>query len=418
MPGEAATSSSIPAPAGRTSATRRSDGARWPGGCRSATGLPTWVAIAPGEEGLAAEVEARERRRGAARCRPGPPHPGGPAPPGPPGDGRRLRPDPSRPRPGHPGPHAHGPDRSRAHGPYGAPERALWQRLPCSFCYRRFDETKACLLEIPADRVAERAAELLALGVPPVDPDRADASRPAYLAAGTALAPSTIAMTPFPRCRLSRHGRRFSHRDTRTPMAPPPSARSNGARRQARRAAGQHRQDHPGPAPEAPRRSRRTREAGSAPTWSSSGTSPTASSSKPCPSTSRSRRSTSTAWRSTTAVIKIIPADIARKYTILPVTKAGATVTVAMIDPTNVFAMDDVKFMTGYKVEPVVASETAHPRGDRPLLRLDPRHRAQEGHGGPLRGVRAATSRSWRRRRSSTSPPSRRSPSRRRSSSW
>jgi type IV pilus assembly protein PilB len=59
------------------------------------------------------------------------------------------------------------------------------------------------------------------------------------------------------------------------------------------------------------------------------------------------------------SVIKIIPADIARKYTILPVTKAGATITVAMIDPTNVFAMDDVKFMTGYKVEPVVASETA-----------------------------------------------------------
>ncbi|MFL6202103.1 MAG: type IV-A pilus assembly ATPase PilB [Thermoanaerobaculia bacterium] len=59
------------------------------------------------------------------------------------------------------------------------------------------------------------------------------------------------------------------------------------------------------------------------------------------------------------AVVKIIPADIARKYTIFPVTKAGATVTVAMIDPTNVFAMDDVKFMTGYRVEPVVASESA-----------------------------------------------------------
>jgi type IV pilus assembly protein PilB len=59
------------------------------------------------------------------------------------------------------------------------------------------------------------------------------------------------------------------------------------------------------------------------------------------------------------SVVKIIPADICRKYTILPVNKAGATVTVAMIDPTNVFAMDDVKFMTGYRVEPVVASETA-----------------------------------------------------------
>jgi type IV pilus assembly protein PilB len=59
------------------------------------------------------------------------------------------------------------------------------------------------------------------------------------------------------------------------------------------------------------------------------------------------------------AVVKIVPADIARKYTILPVAKMGASVTVAMIDPTNVFAMDDIKFMTGYKVEPVVASETA-----------------------------------------------------------
>jgi type IV pilus assembly protein PilB len=58
------------------------------------------------------------------------------------------------------------------------------------------------------------------------------------------------------------------------------------------------------------------------------------------------------------AVLKIIPPDIARKYTILPVSKAGATVTLAMIDPTNVFAMDDVKFMTGYRVEPVVAAES------------------------------------------------------------
>lgn len=56
-------------------------------------------------------------------------------------------------------------------------------------------------------------------------------------------------------------------------------------------------------------------------------------------------------------ILKIIPGDIARKYTILPVSKAGATVTLAMIDPTNVFAMDDVKFMTGYRVEPVVAAE-------------------------------------------------------------
>src|SRR5215213_11487421 len=59
------------------------------------------------------------------------------------------------------------------------------------------------------------------------------------------------------------------------------------------------------------------------------------------------------------SVIKLIPADVARKYNILPVNKTGATITIAMADPTNVFAMDDIKFMTGYNVEPVVASETS-----------------------------------------------------------
>jgi len=59
------------------------------------------------------------------------------------------------------------------------------------------------------------------------------------------------------------------------------------------------------------------------------------------------------------AVIKLIPADTARKYEIIPLSRSGATLTIAMTDPTNVFAMDDIKFMTGYNVEPVVASETA-----------------------------------------------------------
>ena len=58
-------------------------------------------------------------------------------------------------------------------------------------------------------------------------------------------------------------------------------------------------------------------------------------------------------------VIKLIPADTAQKYQIVPLSRAGATLTIAMTDPTNVFAMDDIKFMTGYNVEPVVASETA-----------------------------------------------------------
>ncbi|MEM9555600.1 MAG: type IV-A pilus assembly ATPase PilB [Acidobacteriota bacterium] len=59
------------------------------------------------------------------------------------------------------------------------------------------------------------------------------------------------------------------------------------------------------------------------------------------------------------SVVKLIPADVARKYTIMPVSKTGAKVTIAMLDPTNVFAMDDIKFMTGYNVEPVIASESA-----------------------------------------------------------
>jgi len=54
-----------------------------------------------------------------------------------------------------------GPTDPERHGPYGAPERALFRRLPCSFCYRRFAEAKACLLELPPERLAERAAALL-----------------------------------------------------------------------------------------------------------------------------------------------------------------------------------------------------------------------------------------------------------------
>src|SRR5687767_10994253 len=59
------------------------------------------------------------------------------------------------------------------------------------------------------------------------------------------------------------------------------------------------------------------------------------------------------------SIIKIIPAETSRKYQILPLSRSGATLTIAMADPTNVFAMDDIKFMTGYNVEPVVASETS-----------------------------------------------------------
>jgi type IV pilus assembly protein PilB len=58
-------------------------------------------------------------------------------------------------------------------------------------------------------------------------------------------------------------------------------------------------------------------------------------------------------------VVKLIPSEVAQKYLIMPVGRTGSTLTLAMVDPTNVFAMDDIKFMTGYNVEPVVASEVS-----------------------------------------------------------
>jgi len=59
------------------------------------------------------------------------------------------------------------------------------------------------------------------------------------------------------------------------------------------------------------------------------------------------------------SVINLIPSEVSQKYLVLPVNRTGATLTIAMADPTNVFAMDDIRFMTGYTVEPVVASEMA-----------------------------------------------------------
>ncbi len=59
------------------------------------------------------------------------------------------------------------------------------------------------------------------------------------------------------------------------------------------------------------------------------------------------------------AVVKLVPQETATRYQVVPLSRVGSTLTIAMADPTNVFAMDDIKFMTGLKVEPVVASESA-----------------------------------------------------------
>src|SRR5581483_7099862 len=59
------------------------------------------------------------------------------------------------------------------------------------------------------------------------------------------------------------------------------------------------------------------------------------------------------------AVVKLIPYETAKRYQILPLSRVGSSLTIAMVDPTNVFAMDDIKFMTGFNIEPVVASESS-----------------------------------------------------------
>jgi type IV pilus assembly protein PilB len=58
-------------------------------------------------------------------------------------------------------------------------------------------------------------------------------------------------------------------------------------------------------------------------------------------------------------VVKLVPYETAKRYQILPLSRVGASLTIAMVDPTNVFAMDDIKFMTGFNIEPVVAAESS-----------------------------------------------------------
>jgi heptosyltransferase-1 len=139
--------------------------ARWGAVARRlerAAGVPTAVAVAPGEEALGAAVAAAAS--GAARPV---------AAPDLPTLGALLR----RARlvlGGDTGPlhlaHALGtpvlcllgPTDPERNGPYRAPASALWRRLPCSFCYKRFGEAKACLLALAPEAVAERALALLA----------------------------------------------------------------------------------------------------------------------------------------------------------------------------------------------------------------------------------------------------------------
>jgi type IV pilus assembly protein PilB len=56
-------------------------------------------------------------------------------------------------------------------------------------------------------------------------------------------------------------------------------------------------------------------------------------------------------------VIRLIPEEVALKHTVIPVNRAGSTLVLATADPSNIFAIDDIKFLTGYNIEVVVASE-------------------------------------------------------------
>src|SRR5713101_8227351 len=58
-------------------------------------------------------------------------------------------------------------------------------------------------------------------------------------------------------------------------------------------------------------------------------------------------------------IIKLVPRDVAEKHLVIPVNRAGPSLIVAMCDPSNIYAVDDLKFLTGYTIETVVASEVA-----------------------------------------------------------
>ncbi len=58
-------------------------------------------------------------------------------------------------------------------------------------------------------------------------------------------------------------------------------------------------------------------------------------------------------------VIRLVPKEVAEKHQVIPVNRAGASLIVAMADPSNIFAIDDLKFLTGYNIEVVVASDGA-----------------------------------------------------------
>ncbi|MCU0658434.1 MAG: type IV-A pilus assembly ATPase PilB [Polyangiaceae bacterium] len=58
-------------------------------------------------------------------------------------------------------------------------------------------------------------------------------------------------------------------------------------------------------------------------------------------------------------VLKLVPKEVCEKHKVLPLTRANSSLIVAMADPTNLHALDDIKFLTGYNVDPCIASENS-----------------------------------------------------------
>src|SRR4051812_24748726 len=58
-------------------------------------------------------------------------------------------------------------------------------------------------------------------------------------------------------------------------------------------------------------------------------------------------------------VIALVPRDMAKKHQLIPMSRADNTLIVAMSDPSNLVALDDLKFLTNYNIDVVVASEAA-----------------------------------------------------------
>ena len=88
--------------------------------------------------------------------------------------------------------------------------------------------------------------------------------------------------------------------------------------------------------------------------------------------------------------IELIPPEVATKFQVVPIKREGRVLTVAMANPDNIFAIDDIKFITGYEVRPVVATETAIKRA------IDRFYDSADSLADVMKGMRK-TSRSSRR---------------------